>query len=140
MAHKRKGLQWAGLVIGILGAGWLILFVWSLVFQTLDRLPEPIAWLDTVASTLVIFGSIYIAWKRGLIGAMILFIATISVSGANSIISIGTEFYELGILFFSVPATVLLIISGVLFSLSGRGKQKQQDSEITKQDSNTSPV
>jgi len=125
MSNRRKGLLWSGLITGILGAGWLLYFVYWVVFESLHRLPEPIAWFDLIASTLVILGGIFAAWKSGRLGAVILFVATILVSAANSIISIGTEFYEVGIFLFAIPATVFLLVSGLLFLLSERDVQKK---------------
>ena len=68
----------------------------------------------------------------GGISVVILIAATILVSTVNSILIIGTEFYELHIFLIAIPASVLLLVSGLLFLFSGKDEQKYPDNKIAK--------
>ena len=124
-SRGQKWLSWSGLIVGILGAGGLTLFVYSVAFDWMIRLPGSLAWFDVIACGLLILGSVFVAWKRPGIGGVILIASNILVSVVHSALAMRMEFGGLGMLFFEIPAITLLLVSGVLFLLSWWRGQKQ---------------
>lgn len=123
-SRGQRWLNWSGLITGILGAGGLTLFVYSVALDWMIRLPEPVAWLDITACGLLLYGSVFVAWKRRGTGGIILIVSNAVVSAPHSILAMRMEFGGLGMLFFEMPASTLLLVSGVLFLLSWREGRK----------------
>jgi len=115
---SNKVLRWGGLVTGILGAAGLIIFVCTVAFDWMLDLPEPLAWFDAIACGILLLSSIFVAWNWQGIGGVMLVASNIVVSAVHSVLSLKMEFGGLGILFFEIPASTLLLISGVLFLIS----------------------
>jgi hypothetical protein len=123
-SRRKGGLWWGGLITGIIGAGGLTCFVY--IVATIEWEFEPKALFDIIACGLLVFGSVYVAWKRPSIGWAILLMSNVVVTVVNSIIDIQSwaKFAGLATATLGIPSSVLLLISSILFLLLWRRRQK----------------
>lgn len=126
-AANSRGQKWlrrSGLITGILGAGGLILFIWSLS-DTVFWDSHPLALLDIIACGLLVLGSLYLAWNRPRIGGLTLIASNLLVTTVNAILdfTLGGKWAGMATIFWGAPSGVVLLISGILFLILGKKQQ-----------------
>jgi len=129
-SRGKEGLWWGGLITGILGAGGMTFFVVCVVDEVF-RDSGLLTWLDIIVCGLLVFGSVYVAWKRPRTGGVMLITSNVVVLVVNSILDFqsGAKFAGIFTLLLGIPSGVVLLISSIIFLSLWRTRRKQRSLE-----------